>query len=81
GRAGKYNMGKKKKSKKDKSNNAEIWTEEQYEEYMKEIYGMDFIAGFTENGVPYGTFRDKDGENDELIIRDISIDSDDEIPF
>jgi len=27
---------------------------------MKEIYGMDFIAGFTENGVPYGTFRDKD---------------------
>jgi len=48
---------------------------------MKEIYGMDFIAGFTENGVPYGTFRDKDDENDELIIQDISIDSDDEIPF
>ena len=77
----KYNMGKKKKSKKDKSNNAEVWTEEQYEEYMKELYGMDFIAGFTENGFPYGTFRDKDDVNEELIIRDISIDSDEEIPF
>jgi len=41
-------MGKNRKSKKDKCNNAEVWTEEQYEEYMKEIYGMDFIAGFTE---------------------------------
>jgi len=76
-------MGKKKKSKKDKSNNPEVWTEEQYEEYMKELYGMEFIAGFTENGVPYGTFidEDEDEENDELISRDISIDSDDELPF
>lgn len=75
-------MGKK-KSKKDKSNNHEVWTEEQYEEYMKELYGMEFIAGFTENGVPYGTFIDEDEveENDELIIREISIDSDDELPF
>ena len=76
-------MGKKKKSKKDKSNNPEVWTEEQYEEYMKELYGMEFIAGFTENGVPYGTFidEDEDEENDELISRDISIDSDDELTF
>ena len=74
-------MGKKKKSKKDKSNNPEVWTEEQYEEYMNELYGMEFIAGFTENGVPYGTFIDEDEENDKLIIRDISIDYDDELPF
>ncbi|KJS20435.1 MAG: hypothetical protein VR72_14450 [Clostridiaceae bacterium BRH_c20a] len=80
--SGKYSMGKKKKSKKDKFNNAEVWTEEQYEEYIKGIYGMEFIAGFTENGVPYGTYIDEeDGINDELKIRDISIDSDDEIPF
>ena len=49
--------------------------------YMKELYGMEYIAGFTENGVPYGTFIDEDEENDKLIIRDISIDSDDELPF
>ena len=48
---------------------------------MKELYEMEYIAGFIENGVPYGTFIDEDEENDELIIRDISIDSDDELPF
>ena len=76
-------MGKKEKSKIAKSNNPEIWTEEQYEEYMKELYGMEFIAGFTENGVPYGTFidDDEDEENDELINCYIKIDSDDELPF
>ena len=42
---------------------------------------MEFIAGFTENGVAYGTFIDEEDENDRLIIRDISIDSDDELPF
>ena len=56
-------MGKKKKSKKDKSNNPEVWTEEQYEEYMKELYGMEFIAGFTENGVAYGTLIQDDIEH------------------
>lgn len=74
-------MGKNRRSKKGKCNDAEVWTEEQYEEYMKGLYGMDFIAGFTENGVPYGTFLDEGDENDELIIREISIDSDDELPF
>jgi len=54
----------------------EVWKEEQYEEYMKEIYRIKFIAGFTENGVPYGTFADEDNENDKLTI-----DSDDELPF
>jgi len=41
-------MGKKKKSKKHINNNVEIWTEEQYEEYLQDIYGMEVIAGFTE---------------------------------
>ena len=74
-------MSKKKKVKKCKCNNAEELTEEQYEEHMKELYGMEYIAGFTENGVPFGTFIVEDEENDELVIRDFSIDSDDELPF
>lgn len=32
---------------------------------------MDFIVGFTENGVPYGTFTDEDDKDDELISQDI----------
>ena len=36
-------MSKNNKSKKNKFNNVEIWTEEQYEEYLKDIYGMDFV--------------------------------------
>ncbi len=72
---------KNKKSKKSKNNNSEIWTEEHYEEYLKEIYGMDFIAGFTENGVLYGTFVDENNKDDELISQDISFDSNDEVPF
>ena len=51
-------MGKKRKYKKQRNNKIERWTEEQAEEYLKEIYGMEFIAGFTENGVPYGTFQE-----------------------
>jgi hypothetical protein len=42
--------------KKNKNNDVEIWTEEQYEEYLRGLYGMEFIAGFTEGGVPYGLF-------------------------
>lgn len=74
-------MGKKKKSKKVKSNNVEVLTEEQYEEYVEELYGMDFIAGFTENGVPFGTFIDEVEENEEKINRDILNDPDEELPF
>lgn len=74
-------MSKNNKLKKNKFNNAEIWTEEQYEEYLKDIYGMDFIAGFTENGVPYVTFVDENNKDDELISQDISFDSNDEVPF
>ena len=74
-------MSKNNKLKNNKFNNAEIWTEEQYEECLKGIYGMDLIAGFTENGVPYGTFVDENNKDDELISQDISFDSNDEVPF
>jgi len=67
-------MSKRKKSKKTGSSNEEVWTEEQYEEYLKQLYGMDFIAGFTEGGVPYGIFEDED--NDEISITD-----NDDLPF
>lgn len=40
------------------NNKVERWTEEQAEEYLKGIYGLEFIAGFTESGVPYGIFED-----------------------
>lgn len=73
-------MCKKKKSKKHTSNNVEIWTEEQYEEYSQELYGMDFIAGFTEGGVPYGLFSE-DVETYRVNKSDNPRDFDDEIPF
>lgn len=73
-------MGKKKKSKKHTNNNVEIWTEEEYEEYLQYIYGMEFIAGFTENGVPFGVFKE-DIEIQKSQKSDILSDSGDEIPF
>lgn len=75
-------MSKNNKSKKNKSNNIDVWTEEQYEEYLKGLYGMDFIAGYTENGLPYGTFIDEDNEGEEIITKDSSFDSsDDKLTF
>ncbi len=75
-------MGKKKKTKKSSNNGVEVWTEEQYEEYLKDLYGMEFIAGFTENGVPYGLFSDE-GVNDKIDIADIypNTSETDVIPF
>lgn len=73
-------MSKKKRTKKSKCKSVEVWAE-QHEEYLKEIYGMDFIAGFTENGVPYGTFIDENDKDDELISQDISFDPNDDFPF
>ena len=70
-------MSKRKKSKKSSSSNEEVWTEELYEEYFQQIYCMDFIAGFTEGGVPYGILEDK--ENYKIGSRDI-MDNDD-LPF
>lgn len=72
-------MAKRKKAKKTVAN-GEVWTEEQYEEYMKELYDMEFIAGFTEGGVPYGIFNDDD---DDIDITDgySNISDNDELPF
>ena len=73
-------MGKKKKSKKHTNNKIERWTEEQYEEYLKGLYGMEFIAGFTEGGVPYGLFEE-DSETRMVEKSEKLKDSYDEMPF
>lgn len=75
-------MRKKKKTKKHRNNNVERWTAEQAEEYLKEIYGMEFIAGFTEGGVPYGIFEE-DLEIDIDMVEKYNKfdDSYDEMPF
>lgn len=73
-------MSKRKKVKKTKNSKVEIWTEEQYEEYIAGLYGMEYIAGFTEGGIPYGVFREDleaYGKNKFNDPRDF----DDEIPF
>ncbi|MEL7658414.1 MAG: hypothetical protein AAGU75_21190 [Bacillota bacterium] len=58
-----------------KKENPDIWTFEQYEEYMRKLYGMDYVAGFTEGGVPYGNCV---GEDTFVPTSD---DSYDEMPF
>jgi hypothetical protein len=50
------------RKKKINKNDPGIWTEEQYEQYMKGLYGLDFIAAYTEGGVPYGIPLDADNE-------------------
>jgi orotate phosphoribosyltransferase-like protein len=70
-----------KKSTKNQDNNTDVWTDEQYEEYLKNLYGIDFIVGYTENGVPYGAMIDENNEMDELITKDSSLDSNEEEPF
>jgi len=55
--------------------NKDVWSEEQFEQYIKELYGMDFIAGYTENGLPYGIFTDEEkseiniSESEELPLQ------------
>lgn len=61
-------MSKNKKSKKNSYSPAEIWTQKQYEQYLENQYDMKFIAGFTENGIPYGTFNDEDKEDDKDLL-------------
>ncbi len=63
-----------KKVKKILKMNKDVCNEEQFEQYMKELYGMDFIAGYTEGGMPYGIFSDE--ENSEIN----SLESE-ELPF
>ena len=58
--------GRKKQKKKNKDKEVEIWTEEQYEDYLKGVYGLDFIAGYTEGGMPFGLPADETA--DEKII-------------
>lgn len=47
-------MSKSKKAKNQAKINTEVWTETVYEDYLKDLYGFEFIAGFTEGGFPYG---------------------------
>jgi hypothetical protein len=73
-------MSKKRKYKRRTNDNLEVWSENQYEEYLKGVYGMEFIAGFTEGGVPYGLFYEEIETN--IVEKSENIcGSDDEIPF
>lgn len=73
-------MSKSKNIKKTKNSKLEIWTEEQYEEYIAGLYGMEYIAGFTEGCMPYGAFKEDLEVYDENKFND-SKEFDDEIPF
>lgn len=70
-------MAKKKRRNRKKNISSEVWTEEQYDEYMRGLYGLDYIAGYTDSGVPYG-IAEEDEQVDEFIVDDYN---DDEIPF
>lgn len=73
-------MSKKRKSKRRTNDNLEVWSENQYEEYLKGVYGMEFIAGFTEGGVPYGLFYEEIETN--IVEKSENIcEAGDEIPF
>jgi hypothetical protein len=57
-------MVKKKRMVPKNKKTTEVWTEEQYEEYMAGLYGLEYVAGFTEGGVPYGvSIDDNEQEN------------------
>lgn len=72
-------MSKKKKPDKHTKNHIEVFTEEQYEEYLEGLYDMEFIAGFTESGVPFGSF---DEEETYTVKKSDNYDeSDDDLPF
>ena len=73
-------VSKKKKVKKQTDEKDEVWTEQQYEEYLKGLYGMEFIAGFTEGGVPYGLF-DEEESIWKVEKSDNPYEPDDELPF
>ena len=47
-------MNKKKRMQKNSKYDTEKWTEEQYEQYMKGLFDLEFIAVYTEGGVPFG---------------------------
>ena len=72
-------MGKNEKHK----NDTEIWTEEEYEEYLKGSYGLKFIAGYTEGGMPFGLPVENDDDNEvyKEYRTDKSSDTNEELPF
>lgn len=72
----------KKKNKRDKKNNynSEVWTEEEYDDYMAGIYGFDYISGYTDSGVPYGIRKEEKAERNPVENKKISSDYE-EIPF
>lgn len=71
-------MAKRKKNA-TKSINKDYLTREEYEEYLAGLYGMEFIAGYTEGGVPYGNFIEEDTH--VTINNNVCDEWDDEIPF
>ena len=78
-------MGKKGKHKKHK-NDTEICTEEEYEEYLKGSYGLEFIAGYTEGGMPYGLPVEEDDDKEvykayKTYKEYKSSDTDEDLPF
>lgn len=75
-------MSKNKKIKKKQSE--DVWTEEQYEEYIAALYGFEFIAGYTESGAPYGIPKEDIEDTDEQDKDDAELFlyfDNDEIPF
>jgi hypothetical protein len=76
-------MGKKNNSKKRTRKKNEIWTEEQHEEYIMDLYDMDFVTGYTEGGVPYGNFiiEEKKYFNEVNPSQRMSNDDEVDIPF
>lgn len=72
-------MGKKEKHKID----TEICTEKEYEEYLQGLYSLEFIAGYTEGGIPFGLpiENDDDKEVYKAYRTGNSSDTDEELPF
>ncbi len=62
---------KKKNRKKKETNEVEVMTEE-------ELYGFDFIAGFTSGGAPYGITSE---EAKEMELEEEQMDKDRDYPF
>lgn len=82
-------MGKKKSKDKQKKKNQkglEVWTEDQYEEYLAGLYGLESIAGYTSNGFPFGSMLDEEDhfenpEKHEQYSHKSQLPTDDDIPF
>lgn len=70
---------KKKKNNKKKISDKELMTEEEYDEYMADLYGFDSIAGYTDGSVPFGVSHEEIEETQDNDNK--QFDPDDEIPF